>query len=176
MSNVILIASPLNGATIEYYKDNQKILDNLFTINKTTSRQTIPVNIIDKSRDSNTIRTVSTTCIIPAINDIRSQNSASIILNKEPNVIVDKGGKCVVSWDIENMPNDTSCDVVSIGENILTPTNPIINLDPINGSNSGFVSVDNLKTNHKITVNCRGPGVNLSSSTICRISPEISEI
>ncbi len=176
VSNVILIASPLNGATIEYYKDNQKIITNSFTINKTTSKQTIPVNIIDKSRDSNTLRTVNTTCIIPAIDDIGSQNSASIILNKEPNVIVDKGGKCVVSWDIENMPNDTSCDVVSIGENILTPTNPIINLDPINGSNSGFVSVDNLKTNHKITVNCRGPGVNLSSSTICRISPEISEI
>ncbi len=181
VSDVRLIASPLNGANIDYYKDNQKLSSNLFTINKTESQQTVPVYIIDNRRELTTVRRADATCNIPGINDIVSINQAtttsastSITLIKRPKLTVNKGGVCNISWDIQNMPTGTSCTVVSVGENTLSPANPSIVLND-EGSGFGAVSVDPLNSNQKITVNCTGPSVNLSESVTCRINPEIRE-
>jgi hypothetical protein len=129
----------------------------------------------------NTVRRADATCTIPGINDVVSINQAtttststSITLTKTPKLTVNKGGVCNISWNIQNMPTGTSCTVVSVGENTLTPANPTIVLKD-DGSNFGAVNVDPLNSNQKITVKCTGPGVNLSESVTCRINPEIRE-
>ena len=93
-----------------------------------------------------------------------------INLTKDPKVTLNRGGKCTLSWDIQNVPTPDGVCMLT-GWNIGGSGQDIKNT-----KNSTIIS--GLQTNQKYVLTCTGlgqPTPTISKSVICRVNPNISE-
>jgi len=89
-----------------------------------------------------------------------------------PSVSLTKGGRCNLSWDIQGMPEGTTCKLTGLG------VSQVISL--IAGSGTGSLNLSaGLTSNQKYVISCNytevGVAKTLSDSTICRIDSEVEE-
>ncbi len=128
---------------------------------KTFSKQNNDAYKIEVSLTDSDGQTATTYCYV---DETKITSPPEIILNKKPLISLDKGGKCIVGWDLKNMPQDANC-TISGGD-----TSEII-------KGTGSKSFGPLFVNTKYIVACSGlnPAV-LPKSVICRINPAFNEI
>ena len=91
----------------------------------------------------------------------------SVIMTKDPKVTLNKGGKCTISWDIQNIPAGGNCVLNGFGINSLGVTNQ-----------KSSKTISALLTNQKYVITCSWgtPAVTqIVKSVICRVNPNIIE-
>ncbi|MBC7767009.1 hypothetical protein H7Y21_03395 [Arenimonas sp.] len=92
-----------------------------------------------------------------------------INLTKDPKVTLNRGGKCTLSWEIQNIPAGGTCVLTGWG----------INASGQNVTNtSSSTTIFDLRTNQKYVLTCSNLGQpipTISKSVICRINPNIIE-
>ncbi len=107
-----------------------------------------------------TIATDDDSCSLPL-----TVTPPTIELTKDPKVTLNKGGKCTISWDIQNIPAGGNCVLSGWGINtIITP----------NATSS--TTIFGLVSNQKYVLTCSGGGMTtIFKSVICRVNPDIIE-
>lgn len=99
-----------------------------------------------------------------------------INLTKDPKISLNKNGNCTITWDIQNMPESTTCQLT--GWNIGGTGVSSYPISLVNGISGGNKTVTGLTKNEKYVVSCSGSGLTpspMTTSVICRVNSTIQE-
>jgi hypothetical protein len=142
-----------------------------YSILKVDGPQSLNINLLD-SYDSKT--SIAYCTVNNSITPITLTPTINIL--KSPRISLNKNSKCKLDWNIENMPENTTCTLSGFSTDSSLP----LDFDP--NVPSGAINFINswtsppLQQNTKYTISCTDGSLSVSKSAICRVNPSIGEI